>query len=419
MITINYQTFGKGRFQLRLRLYQSGETSYVNVTKRLRGDIKPKHWNVKKQLLKSDCPYYEENNKFLTLFRKKYEDAAATWKGSVSGLVAALAISKEDMDKLLLHDFIQSIMDKMKKNRHTDGSIKGSFEDYEKCEKRIQEFCNDVMVDYSKLTIDDVTPTFIDGIFAWVENKRAGLGMRYISKTLHSIISKADKADLLHLDDFKHCNWVKGKLVSSQKFNTLTDEQCREFALLDLDKISKSSLNELYRDFCLFILMTGQSPCDAISLRYSDIKQIGGISHFVFKRRKIATKQTIPCSVPINQEMEKIMFKWRKQAKDGYIFPIRTVDKITKQITNNGDIKHFVCRLNGWLKKVGDALGCDFPLHSYTFRHTAITRYISKGIPVIYVANMMGTSVENCEKIYYNNQGDVQSRNKLLSVMGL
>lgn len=105
------------------------------------------------------------------------------------------------------------------------------------------------------------------------------------------------------------------------------------------------------------------------------------------------------------------MDRWRPQSRDGYIFPIRNKKKLTTQTTNNGDIKHFIGRCNNWLKKIGDLIGCDFPLHCYTFRHIAITNYISKDIPVIYVANMMGTSVENCEKVYYNNQGDVASRN--------
>lgn len=110
------------------------------------------------------------------------------------------------------------------------------------------------------------------------------------------------------------------------------------------------------------------------------------------------------------------MDKWKARSRDGYIFPIRNKQKLESQITNNGDIKHFICRLNLWLKKVGEIIGCDFPLHTYTFRHTAITHYISKGVPVIYVANLMGTSVKNCESIYYNNQGDTVSRDKVLSV---
>lgn len=186
---------------------------------------------------------------------------------------------------------------------------------------------------------------------------------------------------------------------------------------MNLDEISCSPLNELYRDFCLFILYTGQSACDAIALKYSNIKKIGSVSHFVFTRRKIAEKQAVPCSVPINTELDRIMLRWRHLSKDGYIFPIRNKEKLATQGTNNGDIKHFIGKLNHWLKKVGKALGCTFSLHTYTFRHTAITHYISKGVPVLYVANMMGTSVENCEKIYYNNQGDTNSRNKVLAAM--
>ncbi len=111
------------------------------------------------------------------------------------------------------------------------------------------------------------------------------------------------------------------------------------------------------------------------------------------------------------------MLRWKHLAKDGYVFPVRSKKKIETQGTNNGDIKHFIGNLNNWLKKIGKALGCSFPLHTYTFRHTAITHYISKGVPVIYVSNMMGTSVESCERIYYNNQGDTSSRNKVLTAM--
>ena len=91
--------------------------------------------------------------------------------------------------------------------------------------------------------------------------------------------------------------------------------------------------------------------------------------------------------------------------------------KIATQRVNNFDIKSFVKKCNVWLKKVGVLLGCDFPLHNYTFRHTAITHYISKGVPVIYVANLAGTSVENCESIYYNNHGDTTSRDKVLAAV--
>ncbi|WP_455626559.1 tyrosine-type recombinase/integrase [Parabacteroides sp.] len=418
MITINYQMFGNKGFQLRLRLYQDGETKFINVTKRLKGPIQKRHWNQKKQIFTPSCPFYDENNAFLAQFRKKYEEAIDNWNGSVFGMIAAMETSTTDTSKSMnVSEFIQLIIDRLNKNKHPDGTSKGSFENYLKCDKRMNEFCKRKGIKYQKLLISELTPQFVNGVLDWVENVRKGKGRTYISKMLHSIIMKADKDGHLNAEDFKNCNWTRIPQNSSQKFNTLTEEQCQMFASLDLQEISNSAKNELYRDFCLFILYTGQSACDAIALKYSDIKQIGGISHFVFNRRKIAERQSVPCSVPINAELERIMQRWRPLSKDGYIFPIRNKEKLRTQGTNNGDIKHFIGNLNYWLKKVGKSLGCSFPLHSYTFRHTAITHYISKGVPVIYVSNMMGTSIENCEKIYYNNQGDISSRNKVLAAM--
>ncbi|MBD5241432.1 MAG: tyrosine-type recombinase/integrase [Barnesiella sp.] len=418
MITINYQMFGNKGFQLRLRLYQDGETKFINVTKMLKGSIQKRHWNQRKQLFIPSCPFSDENNAILVQFRQKYDEFAINWTGSVFGMVEAMKESAQGCtEQMTLTKFIHLIVERLGDNKHADGTIKGTFEGYLKCDRRLHEFCKARKINYSKILIKEVSPTFINDVFDWIDKTRGGKGKGYISSMLHSIIAKAEDDNYLKAEDFKKCNWHKKIKGSKQKCHTLTEEQCQKFASMDLSEVSSSKMNELYRDFCLFILYTGQSACDAISLRYSDVQNIGGISHFVFRRRKIAEKQSVPCSVPINQELDTIMRKWSKLSKDGYIFPIRNKTKIKNQTTNNGDIKHFIGKLNIWLKKVGKALGCPFPLHSYTFRHTAITHYISKGVPVIYVANMMGTSVDNCEKIYYNNQGDTSSRNKVMAAM--
>ena len=111
------------------------------------------------------------------------------------------------------------------------------------------------------------------------------------------------------------------------------------------------------------------------------------------------------------------MKRWKPYSKDGYIFPIRSKERIAASVINNGDIKHFISGINTWLKKVTAIIDCPFPLHTYVFRHTGITHYISKGISVAYVANLAGTSIPNIEKIYYNNRGDVASRNKVLNAI--
>lgn len=415
MITTNYQTFGTSGFNLRLRLYQNGETRYVNVNKLLQGQLTKRHWNQKKQLFIPSAPFSKENNETLVQLKRKYDEKAMNWTGSVFNFVNEFE-SIPSTDKPLIKDILFNFIEEAKKRKHPDGTVKGSYEEYVKLTYRLQEFCAYKNIKWESLPVEDFTAGFVNSIFDWVDTKRDGKGKIYISKSLHSILNRADKMGIYDFNKLKLVKWAQKSRVSVQKYQTLTTTQCNKLITMRGSELPPNPKKILYRDFCVFLLFTGQSPCDAISLRYSDIEMINNVSHFIFKRRKIAEKQAVPCAVPINSVMKEIMDRWKSRAKDGYIFPIRNKHKIATQKTNNGDIKHFVCRLNLWLKKLGKMLGVDFPLHTYTFRHTAITNYISKDVPVIYVANMMGTSVANCEKIYYNNQGDVKSRNKVLSM---
>lgn len=418
MVHLNYQQYGSKGFHLRLRLHKDGEVRYVNVTKLLTGNIKKQHWNQKKQYFTPSCPFQKENNEVLTAFKQKYQMMAVDWDGTILEMMLR---AKEDVNRVpqvsTVKGFIDGIVEEMKANRHEDGTMKCSFEGYTKCGRRLAEYCQRIGVDYESLKLTDLTVAFIHGVFDWVNKYNKGKGLRYISVGLHAIIVRADKLGILDIDDYKSCRWAKKRGISSQKYHALTEEQCKAFVNLEFDeRFSKFRNNRLYKDFCHFLLCTGQSPCDALSLRYSDIEILDGVPHFVFKRRKISEKQTVPCAVPIGIEMQEIMDRWKKRSKGGYIFPVRGQHVSEKNNTNN-DIKHFVSHLNLWLKVVGEAIGCNFPLHTYTFRHTAITRYISKGVPLVYLANMMGTSVSNFEKVYYNNHGDAVSRNKAMSAM--
>lgn len=416
MVTINYQVFGTKGFQLRLRFYCNGETKYINVTKMLKGAIQRRHWSAKRQYFLQSCPFADENNEVISNFRRKYDERALDWEGSLQGFMASFGEEKSDLKIDTLSSLISYIIAEKKKSKHEDGTIKGTYECYEKLEKRLKEYCEQERVGYDRIMVSDITVSFVNNIFDWVVKKKNGRGLAYISVTLHAVMVVADKLGLYDFSKLDGCQWKKKNRKSVNKYRTLTEEQCRMLASMPVSDLPRNPRRELYRDFSVFLLYTGQSPCDAISLRYDDIVVIDGVEHFIFKRRKIAERQYVPCSIPINDEMRRIMKRWRKQSRDGYIFPIRNKYKLATQTTNNGDIKHFVGRLNLWLKKVAVVLGCDFSLHSYTLRHTAITNYLSKGVPVVYVANLMGTSVKNCEQIYYNNQGDVKSRNLVMGI---
>lgn len=417
MISINYQSYGSAGFNLRLRVYQDGETKYLSVNNLLKGKLLKRHWNQKKQQFTASAPFSEENNEILVQFKQKYDKLAIGWEGSLLGFFNTINAQKQAVlsDKPTVHQLFDRVIQLQKQHKHSDGTTKGSYEVYEKTERRLQEFCQHKHIQYEKLLVEDVTPDLVNSVFDWMNVRNNGKGKLYVSMTLHSLFNKADEFGWFNFQSLRGVQWSKKKRISASKYNTLTPAQCNQIMALSEAELPKNPKSLLYRDFCVFILFTGQSPCDAISLKYSDIQIIDGVRHFVFRRRKISEKQAVPCAVPINTKMQEIMDMWKPQSRDGYVFPIRNKHKLATQTTNNGDIKHFISRCNNWLKKLGNIIGCNFPLHCYTFRHTAITNYISKDVPVIYVANMMGTSVENCEKIYYNNQGDTASRDKVLN----
>lgn len=78
-------------------------------------------------------------------------------------------------------------------------------------------------------------------------------------------------------------------------------------------------------------------------------------------------------------------------------------------------MKKFREDLNLWLFNVGKRLGFNFRLHSYIFRHTAISLAVNNGLPVSYVSSLSGTLPENIQKYYYNgyNKSNVE---KLIDV---
>lgn len=141
MVKLNYQKYGNKEFQLRLRLYKDGETKYYSVTRFLKGNIKPHHWDQKSQKFTEECPKFKENNTILSNIKKKFESVAWDWNGSVFGIISGVDFEEEN-DAPTLSEYIKTIADRAKKNAHPDGTLKSTFEEYLKFDKRLQEFCS-------------------------------------------------------------------------------------------------------------------------------------------------------------------------------------------------------------------------------------------------------------------------------------
>ena len=280
MININYQTYGGVKFGLRLRIYQDGETKYISVNRLLKGKLLKRHWNAKKQMFTTSAPFSKENNEILVQFKQKYDKVAINWQGSLQGFFNSIDTEQKTIinNQPTLAQLFTSIIDECKQRKHPDGTTKGSYEVYEKTERRLQEYCNYKHLVYEKLLVEDITSEFINSLFHWIDDTNKGKGKLYVSTMLHSVFVKADELGWINFDTLKGVKWCKKLRISANRYRTLTT-----IMALNEAELPSNKNKALFRDFCVFLLFTGQSPCDAISLKYSDIQVIDGVSHFVFR----------------------------------------------------------------------------------------------------------------------------------------
>lgn len=423
MVTINYQTFGKKGFGLRLRIYLDGETKYIVVNKFLKGQLYLKHWNQKRQRFIPSAPYSEENNKALDMIAEKFLEAARTFAGTGMNAFFRYAEGKpkDDGGGMKLSDLISHVIAMHKKKIRDDGTIKDTFMAYEKLESKMKLYCQHIKRSYESVWLDEVDSGFINGAFDWIESECKGKGYYNFSQFLHATLNVANSNGWYDMAKVEKCRWMRNKKLHTQhKYRTLDEKQFKAFSEFDSSTLPyawKWKNAELYHDFCIFIFYSCQSPCDAICLQKKNVRNIDGQKYLVFLRRKIDDRQDVECFVPVNSVMERIMGKYENVSKDGYIFPIRSLEKLRTMKTNNGDIKKFISYANLWLARVGELMGLDFRLHLYTFRHSGITNYLRNGVSPAFVSDLAGTDIRNLSKVYYNNRGDSENRRKVLSAI--
>ena len=87
MVNLNYQAYGTGGLNLRLRFYSDGETKYVNINRKLKGRLLRKHWNQKKQCFVPSAPESDKNNETLQKIIAPYMEVADSWEGDLKDFI--------------------------------------------------------------------------------------------------------------------------------------------------------------------------------------------------------------------------------------------------------------------------------------------------------------------------------------------
>lgn len=402
---------------LALRISEGKERFYKRVAHLMKGQPDIKHWKQDKEMFSGYAEFYKENNQILEDFKAIYwkliqehpelsaKQVACFYKAQQqrtgSKPVQLTAWGVEDY-KNSVSKYLEVVISR---ERAKQGC---NYESYYKllarCRRDIGGFD-----DMPFSTIDYNQMVTIAYIFAREPS------YKNISKTFRALLGKAHKDPdvnfrLSQIGDFRFCDYSPCKYdIESKHPDILNSQQLRAFLNTSPYNLTPNYKNRseiaLYYDFCVFMFNSFFSPCDVIKAKKRDVTN----RNTIMVRRK---KTHRPVEVPITPAMKLIIDKYKGMSKDGYIFPIMDDKKEKEYKTKDYTFKNFREKLNNWLKGVGHYLGLDFNLYAYVFRHTAITVAIDSGLPVSYISNAAGTSVEMIQQHYYNGECQ-QNRDKL------
>ena len=402
---------------LALRISEGKERFYKRVAHLMKGQPDLKHWKQDKEMFSGYAEFYKENNQILEDFKAIYwkliqehpelsaKQVACFYKAQQqrtgSKPVRLTAWGVEDY-KNSVSKYLEVVISR---ERAKQGC---NYESYYKllarCRRDIGGFD-----DMPFSTIDYNQMVTIAYIFAREPS------YKNISKTFRALLGKAHKDPdvnfrLSQIGDFRFCDYSPCKYdIESKHPDILNSQQLRAFLNTSPYNLTPNYKNRseiaLYYDFCVFMFNSFFSPCDVIKAKKRDVTN----RNTIMVRRK---KTHRPVEVPITPAMKLIIDKYKGMSKDGYIFPIMDDKKEKEYKTKDYTFKNFREKLNNWLKGVGHYLGLDFNLYAYVFRHTAITVAIDSGLPVSYISNAAGTSVEMIQQHYYNGECQ-QNRDKL------
>lgn len=394
-----------------LRISESKDRFYKRVGNLLKGTPNlEKHWKQEKECFSSYSPFYQDNNTALAEFKQIYwkliqQHPELTAK-QVAGFYTREPVVKhtgEDLINWSVVDYQNSVKKYLEVVILREKAKQGcNYEPYYKLLNR----CNSDIPGFDSMAFSILDYNRMVSLAYIFAGKKSYKNM---TKTFRAFLGRAHsdrdvQFNLHQIGDFKFSDYDPDKYTVIERHpDVLTDAQLRHFLNLSVADMTPNYKNrqcvELYYDFCVFMFHSFFAPCDVIKAKWRDITRRNTL---VVKRKK--THRTV--EVPITPVMRLIIDKYKGKSKDGYIFPIMN-DKEEKQYTTKDyTYKKFREKLNIWLKEVGKDLGTDFDMYSYVFRHTAITVALNNGLPISYVSNAAGTSVEMIQEHYYNGESE-------------
>ena len=166
----------------------------------------------------------------------------------------------------------------------------------------------------------------------------------------------------------------------------LTIEQISK--IIDYD-VKEGSTQNFVRDIWLFsYLCNGMNIKDIINLKFKNLHT----DSIQYDRAK--TSNTVqnpkPIIITLLPKAKEILERWtvKKKNENDYIFPV--LRKGITELQKQKDKDQFVKTINKYMKLIGNDIGFDKPLTTYSARHSFATVLKRSGAPTEFISESLG-----------------------------
>lgn len=238
-----------------------------------------------------------------------------------------------------------------------------------------------------KLSFGDVTTEFLDEYEQWMTekgNSKTTIGI-YL-RSLRTIINNAIAVGYLDKDVYP---FGKRKYQIPSAKNTKKALKMADIAAI-INYKPNSRFQERARDLWVFsYLCNGANMKDIAKLKYKNIE--GNKINFIRTKTERSTKQDLKSiSAFLLPETIAIIDKWGSKDRDpeNYIFGI--IDKEDSPERVYAKVKQTFRRINEHMKNIGNDLGINIKLTTYSARHSFATALKRSGAPTEFISESLG-----------------------------
>lgn len=251
--------------------------------------------------------------------------------------------------------------------------------------KAIEDYLHSV--NRKKLSFAEVTPEWLQSFEDWMtENGKSITTTGMFLRNLRTMVNQAIDKGSLPRENYPFSKNKYQIPAARNVKKALTLENIKKF----IEYPATTEAEARAKDMWLFsYLCNGVNMKDIAKLKFRnlDAKRISFVRSKTERSTKAHQKNITAIRIP---EINAILDKWanKDSSPDNYVFPILSPDDSPEQEYEN--IKQAIKTINKYTKRIGEALGFELSLTTYTARHSFATVLKRSGAPVEFISESLG-----------------------------